>query len=153
MSEWDAALRILVAAGLCGLLGIERKLRQKDAGTRTFMLVGIGAALFTVTGFALVDGRSIDPTRIAAQVASGVGFLGAGLIVRQGVRVRYLTTAAGIWATAAIGVAAGARLFVLASATTLIILVALPLVNLISGFLVRRSRRPRIVSQTVADDE
>lgn len=89
MNEWNAVLHVLVAAELCGLLGIERTINQKDAGVRTFMLVSIGAALFTATGFALANGTSIDPTRIAAQVVTG-GVLGAGLIVRQGARVRYL---------------------------------------------------------------
>jgi putative Mg2+ transporter-C (MgtC) family protein len=126
LSEWDAVLRVCVAAALTGVIGAEREIRGKEAGLRTFTAVGIGAALFTVVGPLLVPGNA-DPTRIAGQVASGVGFLGAGLIFRQGTRTKNLTTAAGIWSAAALGVACGAGLYILATATTLLILFMLTL--------------------------
>src|SRR3954465_2370770 len=94
------------------LLGLEREVRGDPAGSRTHALVAVGAALFTIAGaYGFSDvprGPNIDPARVAAQVASGVGFLGAGAILRQGFGVRGLTTAATLWLAAAIGVASGA---------------------------------------------
>jgi putative Mg2+ transporter-C (MgtC) family protein len=103
-------LRIFVAAALGGSIGLERELRERQAGLRTHLVVSVGAALFTLVsayGFASFDGK-VDPTRIAAQIVSGIGFLGAGAIIRQGLSVRGLTTAASLWLVAAIGMAAGA---------------------------------------------
>jgi putative Mg2+ transporter-C (MgtC) family protein len=103
-------LRIFVAAALGGAIGLERELRERQAGLRTHLVVSVGAALFTLVsayGFASFDGK-VDPTRIAAQIVSGIGFLGAGAIIRQGLSVRGLTTAASLWLVAAIGMAAGA---------------------------------------------
>lgn len=125
MTETDALLRLLVAAGLAAVLGLERELRGHEAGLRTYTVIGVGAALFTAIGPLIVPGG--DPTRIAAQIVSGVGFIGGGLIFRDGARTRNLTTAAEIWAVAAVGMAAGARLFLLAGGATLLILVALNL--------------------------
>ena len=124
LSEWDAIVRIAVASGLTGLLGLEREMRRKEAGLRTFTLVGTGAALFTVIGLLLAGGTT-DATRIAAQVVTGIGFIGAGLIFRQGSHTKNLTTAAGVWAAAGIGMAAGAGLFILACGATVIVLLAL----------------------------
>jgi len=109
-------LRLSVAAVLGGAIGMERELRERQAGLRTHLLVSVGSALFTLVsayGFRefLVHGGSVvraDPTRVAAQVVTGVGFLGAGAIIRQGLSVRGLTTAATLWLVAAIGMAAGA---------------------------------------------
>jgi putative Mg2+ transporter-C (MgtC) family protein len=103
-------LRLFVAAGLGGAIGLERELRESQAGLRTHLVVSVGAALFTLVsayGFSNFDGK-VDPTRIAAQIVSGIGFLGAGAIIRQGLSVRGLTTAASLWLVAAIGMAAGA---------------------------------------------
>lgn len=130
LSEWDALVRLAVATGLTGLLGVEREIRRKEAGLRTFTLVGIGAALFTVIGPLVVTGTA-DVTRIAAQVVSGIGFIGAGLIFRQGSHTKNLTTAAGVWAAAAIGMAAGMGLFILASGATAIILLAVTIYSAI----------------------
>jgi putative Mg2+ transporter-C (MgtC) family protein len=105
--------RILLAAALGGLVGFEREFRDQPAGFRTHILVSLGAALFTMagaygaSGFVGTGGVSFDPTRIAAQVVTGIGFLGAGAILRYGVTVRGLTTAAALWVTAAVGVAVG----------------------------------------------
>jgi putative Mg2+ transporter-C (MgtC) family protein len=109
-------LRLVVAAVLGGAIGFERELRERQAGLRTHLLVSLGSALFTLVsayGFHefLVSGSGLvrtDPTRIAAQIVSGIGFLGAGAIIRQGLSVRGLTTAATLWLSAAIGMASGA---------------------------------------------
>lgn len=113
---WDVLIRLVVAGALTGAIGLERELRDRAAGLRTHMLVGIGAALFTIVSaygwgdfqFSNRSGVVFDPTRIAAQVVTGIGFLGAGAIIRQGLTVRGLTTAASLWIVAAIGMAAGA---------------------------------------------
>jgi putative Mg2+ transporter-C (MgtC) family protein len=109
-------LRLTVAAVLGGAIGAERELRERQAGLRTHLLVSVGSALFTLVsayGFHefLVNGGGLvrtDPTRIAAQIVSGIGFLGAGAIIRQGLSVKGLTTAATLWLSAAIGMASGA---------------------------------------------
>jgi putative Mg2+ transporter-C (MgtC) family protein len=123
VSEIDLIVRMLLALGLSSVIGIEREIRQKSAGVRTYALVGTGAALFMLVsqyGFAGVLGRhsTLDPSRVAAQVVSGIGFIGGGVIFVRRDAVRGLTTAAGVWATAAIGMAAGANLPLLALAAT-----------------------------------
>src|SRR5262245_41236233 len=133
LSWEEALLRIVVAAALGGAVGIERELRDHDAGFRTHMLVAIGSALFTiVSAYAfrdfLVTGGAVvraDPTRIAAQIVTGIGFLGAGAIIRQGLSVRGLTTAATLWVVAAIGMAAGAGYYGGALITTAVVLISL----------------------------
>lgn len=142
VSEWDAIVRIAVASGLTGLLGAEREIRRKEAGLRTFTLVGTGAALFTVIGL-LIAGSTTDATRIAAQVVTGIGFIGAGLIFRQGSHTKNLTTAAGVWAAAGIGMAAGAGLFILACGATIIVLLALT----VYGYIERRIEHPEQAPQ------
>jgi len=106
----EVLLRIFVAAALGGAIGLERELRERQAGLRTHLVVSVGSALFTlVSAYGFGDfGSRVDPTRIAAQIVSGIGFLGAGAIIRQGLSVRGLTTAASLWLVAAIGMAAGA---------------------------------------------
>ena len=143
-------MRLLVAAALTGAIGLERELRERAAGLRTHMLVGIGSALFTIVSayawsdftFSREGGTLLDPTRIAAQIVTGIGFLGAGAIIRQGLSVRGLTTAAGLWVVAAIGMAAGAGFFSAALVATAIVLIGLgPFRWLEAGALVRRLRR------------
>lgn len=115
MEEWNFAVRLLVAGVLGAVIGLEREYRAKEAGYRTHFLVSLGSALMMIVskyGFAdiLADaGVGLDPSRIAAQVVSGIGFIGAGTIIIQRQFVRGLTTAAGVWATAgmySLGVAA-----------------------------------------------
>ncbi|HEV3478431.1 MAG TPA: MgtC/SapB family protein [Gaiellaceae bacterium] len=129
----EILLRVVLAAALGGAIGFERELREREAGLRTHMLVSVGAALFTlVSAYAWTDwrfstpqGLVFDPTRIAAQVVSGIGFLGAGAIIRQGLSVRGLTTAATLWVVAAIGMATGAGYYAAAVATTALVLISL----------------------------
>jgi putative Mg2+ transporter-C (MgtC) family protein len=108
---WDMLLRLLLATFLTGLIGFEREATGKSAGLRTHSMVGFGAALFTVVSIAGFDEG--DPGRVAAQIVTGIGFLGAGAIWRSDDRVRGLTTAAGLWAAAAIGMGIGAGLVAL----------------------------------------
>ncbi len=121
---WRQIGELAVALILSAAIGLEREVRQKDAGLRTHTLVGVGAALFMLIskyGFTDVLERSLvvlDPSRMAAQIVSGIGFLGAGLIFVHRGSVRGLTTAASIWITAAIGSAAGAGLLLLAAFST-----------------------------------
>lgn len=131
---------LAVSLILCGLIGLERQFRQKAAGFRTHVLVGVGSATFTLVsgyGFSPLLGEEVilDPSRIAAQVVSGIGFIGAGVIFTRSQAVRGLTTAATIWVSAAVGMAAGAGLVPLALGLTAAHLLALfalaPLVNLI----------------------
>jgi putative Mg2+ transporter-C (MgtC) family protein len=123
-SEIDVIWRLGLALVLASAIGLEREFRQKAAGLRTYTLVGLGSALFMLIsqfGFAdaLVDDNVIlDPSRVAAQIVSGIGFIGAGIIFVRRDSVRGLTTAAGIWLTAAIGAACGGALWLLAIATT-----------------------------------
>jgi putative Mg2+ transporter-C (MgtC) family protein len=129
----EELLRVVVAAGLGGAVGLERELREREAGFRTHLLVSVGSCLFTIVsayGFHefLVGGGNIvraDPTRIAAQVVTGIGFLGAGAIIRQGFSVRGLTTAATLWVVAAIGMASGAGYYSAAVITTALVLFSL----------------------------
>ena len=110
------AIRLFAAAALGGAIGLEREVREREAGLRTHLLVSVGAALFTLVSaygwsdftFSQRSGVTFDPTRIAAQIVTGIGFLGAGAIIRQGLSVRGLTTAATLWLAAAIGMASGA---------------------------------------------
>jgi putative Mg2+ transporter-C (MgtC) family protein len=137
--EWDLVWRLVLALALSTTIGLERDVRQKSAGVRTYSLVGLGAALFMVIskyGFSdVLSQRNVilDPSRVAAQIVSGIGFIGAGLIFVRRDSVRGLTTAAGVWLTAAVGAACGASLYVLAVAATvgyfLVVFVIFPLVE------------------------
>jgi putative Mg2+ transporter-C (MgtC) family protein len=133
LSWAEVILRIALAAALGGAIGLERELREREAGLRTHMLVSVGAALFTMVSayawtdwrFSTQEGLVFDPTRIAAQVVTGIGFLGAGAIIRQGLSVRGLTTAATLWVVAAIGMAAGVGYYEAAFVTTALVLLSL----------------------------
>ena len=135
ISEFDTVTRLLVAALLGSLIGFERERLLWAAGLRTHMLVAVGACLLMIVsayGFEHVirqDHVVLDPSRIAAQVVSGIGFLGAGAILMRAEMVRGLTTAASIWAVAAIGLASGGGLFFAAGVSTAIILAILVIVK------------------------
>lgn len=124
-------IRILLAALLGGAIGLEREYRAKEAGFRTHFLVGLGAAIFMILSKYGYDDVvktelvRLDPSRIAAQVVSGIGFIGAGCIIFQRHVVRGLTTAAGLWVTSAIGLACGSGLYALACVSTVLVLVCL----------------------------
>lgn len=125
----DITLRLIVAMILGGIIGLERDYRAKDAGFRTHFLVAVGSALFTlISMYGFVDGVK-DTSRVAAQVVSGIGFLGAGLIVFQKNVIRGLTTAAGLWVTAAVGMACGTGQFFMAVLTTALMLVGLEVLS------------------------
>ena len=130
-------LRIFIAGLLGSAIGLEREYRAKEAGFRTHFLVGLGSGLFMILsahGFSdvvLSEGVRHDVSRIAAQVVSGIGFIGAGCIIFQKHAVRGLTTAAGLWVTAAIGMAAGAGMYAVAIAATVMVVVCLELMNLL----------------------
>lgn len=126
---FEITLRLIVAMVLGGIIGLERDYRAKDAGFRTHFLVAIGSALFTlISMYGFADGVK-DTSRVAAQVVSGIGFLGAGIIVFQRNVIRGLTTAAGLWVTAAIGMACGVGQFYMAVLVTLLILIGLEVLN------------------------
>jgi putative Mg2+ transporter-C (MgtC) family protein len=133
LSWIEVILRVGLAAVLGGAIGLERELRDREAGLRTHLLVSVGAALFTMVSayawtdwrFSTEEGLVFDPTRIAAQVVTGIGFLGAGAIIRQGFSVKGLTTAATLWVVAAIGMAAGVGYYEAALVTTALVLVSL----------------------------
>lgn len=129
-SQFEYLMRILLA-GLCGIIiGYERKNRMKEAGIRTHFIVCLSAALMMIVskyGFqdqTGISGISLDPSRIGAQVVSGVGFLGAGMIFMRRQSVKGLTTAAGVWATAGVGIAIGAGLYILGLFSSIVIVIA-----------------------------
>ena len=149
MPSGELLLRLLLAAGLGAAIGIERELRQKPAGLRTNMLIALGSALFTVVSIVLARNGG-TPDRVAAQVVTGIGFLGAGAILRNGTTVHGMTTAATIWVNAAVGMAAGTGQFAMATVATVVTLVVLALLPPVEAFFERRAgtspsttRRPR----------
>lgn len=140
--QWIALLQIAVAAILGAAVGIERELGAQPAGLRTHMLVSVGAALFTLAGTFIAGS---DPTRIAAQVVAGIGFLGGGAILREGATIRGLTTAASLWVTAAIGLAVGLRWWYASVAATALTLAVLSLVGYAERAALPRRRLLEIV--------
>nr|WP_205665696.1 MgtC/SapB family protein [Anoxybacter fermentans] len=128
LSEKDIFIRLIIAALLGGLIGWERELHDRPAGFRTHILVSIGSALIMIVSIGMYYSFEIsgaDPGRIAAQVVSGIGFLGAGTIIREGVNVKGLTTAASLWTAAGIGLAAGAGFYFSAFITTGLVFIVL----------------------------
>ena len=133
LSSGEVVLRVVLAAVLGGAIGAEREIREREAGLRTHLLVSVGAALFTLVSaygwqdfaFSAQTGITLDPTRISAQIVTGIGFLGAGAIIRQGLSIRGLTTAATLWVVAAIGLASGAGYYWAALVTTALVLLTL----------------------------
>jgi putative Mg2+ transporter-C (MgtC) family protein len=128
ISDAELVERLLLAAALGGALGLEREWRNKTAGLRTNILIAIGSALFTLMSIKMANPETADPARLAAQIVTGIGFLGAGAIMRTDAGVQGLTTAATIWVNAAIGVAAGGgeyHLALIATGVTLAVLMVL----------------------------
>lgn len=138
--DWDPIVRLLVAGGLTALIGLDRELRAKPAGLRTNIVVGVAAAAFTWAGAEAFDFG--DPTRVAAQIVSGVGFLGGGAIFAAGGKPHGLTTAAALWGSSAVGLTAGAGQYGVAVGIVAVTLVALwPLDWLAAQVLIRRGHR------------
>lgn len=148
--QLEIAGRLLLAAILGAVVGVEREVHAHPAGMRTHLLVSLGSAMFTVLsiyGFVEVAGETaaVDPTRIAAQIVSGIGFLGAGAIIKYGTSIRGLTTAGSLWATAAVGMAAGAGQVAVAVVGTVVIFVSLwPLNWIVAQLRVRTDETVRI---------
>ena len=148
LSTIEALLRLLLAAGLGGAIGLERELRDHEAGFRTHLLVSLGSCAFTLVSsygwsdwtFSQAQGTVFDPTRIAAQIVTGIGFLGAGAIIVRGINVRGLTTAATLWVVAAIGMAAGTGYYEVGIGAAVLVLVSLGPLKLVSARLVSRVR-------------
>src|SRR6186997_1656359 len=136
--DWAYAIRLIAAATLGALIGLEREIHDHPAGTRTHLLVSVGSAGFTVLSIYAFQAPGADPARIAAQIVTGVGFLGAGAILKEGATIRGLTTAASLWAVAAVGMAAGAGALIVALAVTFIIVVSLWPLRLVTGRFVGR---------------
>lgn len=126
---YHIAYRLLLAAVLSGVIGFEREIHGRAAGLRTTILVGVGSCLIMITSMHLhaiyMENANVDPSRIAAQVVSGIGFLGAGTIIRFRASIRGLTTAAGLWAVAGVGLAVGSGFYSAALMTTAIIFLVL----------------------------
>lgn len=154
LSDYELVARLLLAGVLGALVGFEREWREQNAGLRTHMLVCIGSTVFTLVSaygfseFFTQERNSIvqDPGRIAAQIVSGIGFLGAGAILRSGFAVKGLTTAASLWAMAGIGMAVGAGMYVLAIACTIIIIFVLLVLRKLSSKLHSLSRKPEVAT-------
>ena len=137
MNLSEAFLRLALAAGLGGAIGLEREYRRKPAGLRTNILIALGSALFSILSIELGAGAG-SPDRIAAQVVTGSGFLGAGAILRSGENVHGLTTAATIWVNAAIGMAAGLGSYTIAMVGATITLVVLALLPFMENWFEKR---------------
>lgn len=150
---WEGVVRLLLVVLLAGAVGLERELRDQEAGLRTHMLVGVGAALFVITGnYAWSDlefgndvGVVLDPSRVVAYVITGIGFLGAGTIIKHGINIKGLTTAASLWVVAAVGVTVGAGAYGLGIVATAIVLLSLwPVRKLATAVGIRGDRTHRL---------
>ncbi len=130
--EWNFILRLLVAGLLGGAIGFEREFRAKEAGVRTHFIVALGSALFMIISQYAFSGQ-YDHSRVAAQVVSGIGFIGAGVIIFQKNVVRGITTAAGLWVAAAIGLASGAGMYAIAIAAMLFTIICLEAMHFITS--------------------
>ncbi|MGH2410377.1 MAG: MgtC/SapB family protein [Chloroflexota bacterium] len=151
----ELAGRLVITLVLCGAIGAQREVSGKAAGVRTHIMVGVGSALLTVVsayafpGWPHVSGR--DPTSIAAQIVSGIGFIGGGMILKEGLTVRGLTTAASLWAVAGVGMAAGSGLVPLAIIATALLLITLSVIGRLESLLPRRRRTHWILSFSLPD--
>jgi putative Mg2+ transporter-C (MgtC) family protein len=149
----EGILRLVLAALLAGAIGLERENAEQEAGLRTHMLVSVGSCLFMIVGvygwedfrFSQDAGIIVDPSRVASYVVAGIGFLGGGAIIRQGVNVKGLTTAASVWVVAAIGVAVGIGMYEFAAAVTVLVLISLwPLKVVANQFGLRQGATVRV---------
>jgi len=140
--QTDMMVRLLLSVIFGGSIGYVREIKKKAAGLRTHMLVCLGSAIFTLVSIYMGEmGGSADPTRIAASVVTGIGFLGAGAIFQTGGSVKGLTTAASIWVCAAIGLAVGAGYYDIATFSTILALIVIQLLQVVEKRFVRPSER------------
>ena len=137
-AQLELTLRLVVALLLGAVIGWERELQRMPAGFRTHALVSLGSAIFTVISAYAFTGPGSDPTRIAAQIVSGIGFLGGGAILHYGGTVRGLTTAASLWSVAAVGMAAGAGMYVVAVASGVLVIIGLEVFQRVERVVKRR---------------
>jgi putative Mg2+ transporter-C (MgtC) family protein len=138
--EIEVILRLLLSAILGGLIGLEREIHGRPAGFRTHLLVSLGACVFTVTSiyfYRIYGAGVVDPSRVAAQVVTGIGFLGAGAIIREKASIRGLTTAACLWVASAVGVACGLGAYAVSAVVTLVAIGSLLLLKKVEGRLTR----------------
>jgi putative Mg2+ transporter-C (MgtC) family protein len=149
--DWAFAVRLIAAAALGAVIGLEREIHDHPAGMRTHLLVSVGSAGFTVLSIAAFPAPGGDPARIAAQIVTGIGFLGAGAILKEGATIRGLTTAASLWATAAVGMAAGAGAWITALTITVIVVVSLWPLRLVADRVIGRD--PHIVRMRLLVDD
>ena len=151
-AEWELLLRLTLACIFGGLIGYEREARHKSAGLRTNMLVCLGACLIMILSQMIYKGvegyTNADPARLAAQVVSGIGFLGAGAIMKEGLTVTGLTTAACLWVVAGVGLAVGAGYYSGAVFTTVLLAVVLGTMSRIDSWLLKE-KNLKIVIETV----
>lgn len=150
--RYQLLLRLLLAAALGGLIGLEREHSGKPAGFRTNLLICLGAALITEVSFSVALTASGDPGRIAAQIVSGIGFLGAGTILHARGSVYGLTTAATLWVVAAIGMAVGARAYAAAVIATALVMLALMLLGRVEDYLIPRKPADRNIDVVMLPD-
>lgn len=150
VSSIETLVRLFVAGVFGGIIGMERESSKRPAGFRTHVLVSVGSASIMMVSATAFDpiGQGNDPMRLAAQVITGIGFLGAGSIMRDGSEVKGLTTAAGLWICASIGLSTGAGLYLLAGATTFVVLVTLTALNRVD-----KNSKWNIISKISDNDE
>jgi putative Mg2+ transporter-C (MgtC) family protein len=151
-TQLELTVRLVVALLLGGAIGWERELGRMPAGFRTHALVSLGSAIFTVISAHAFTGPGSDPTRIAAQVVSGIGFLGGGAILHYGGTVRGLTTAASLWSVAAVGMAAGAGLYVVAVIGSVLVIIGLEVFQRLERVVKRRYDIPSRERPTPTDE-
>jgi len=130
--DWVLIFRLFAAGLLGGLIGLEREFRAKEAGVRTHFIVALGSALFMIISEFAFEGKQHDAARVAAQVVSGIGFIGAGVIIFQRNAVRGITTAAGLWVAAAIGLACGDGMFSVAIAAAILTVLCLEMMHFVN---------------------
>jgi putative Mg2+ transporter-C (MgtC) family protein len=147
LTQTDMMLRLLLALILGGAVGIEREMHEKAAGFRTHILVCLGSCLMMLTSmyvFEIYRGiADVDPARIAAQVVSGMGFLGAGTIIRSRASIIGLTTAASLWSIAGVGLAIGCGLYLISIWSTMLILISLLVLNKIENIIVYKTKKTK----------
>ena len=149
---WEGIFRILLSMLFGAVIGLERERRKQPAGFRTHAVLAVGSSLLSIVSIYIPSvygtGVNVDPSRIASQVVSGIGFLGAGAILRMGISVKGLTTAASLWTTAGIGLAVGAGMYVLSLFSTLVLLIVLSLMSKFEReFLSKSGRIIKIVAE------